>query len=83
MIDGPTTSVPRQQFSYRDLVLTPYTLAKLPRGAGSGPVKKAIEKAGVMEKWEQSGWAKKLAARKVRKVGREVTIVRQAFSCFF
>jgi hypothetical protein len=70
LIDGPTTSVPRQSFPYRNLILTPYTLASLPRAAGSGAIKKAIEKAGVLEKWEQSGWAKKLAARQVRKVCR-------------
>jgi large subunit ribosomal protein L14e len=74
LIDGPTTSVPRQQIPYRNLILTPYTLASLPRAAGSGPIKKAIEKAGVMEKWEQSGWAKKLAARQVRKVRREFSL---------
>ena len=68
LIDGPTTSVPRQQFPYRNLILTPYTIAKLPRGAGSGAIKKAVEKAGVTEKWEASGWAKKLAARQSRKV---------------
>ncbi|OCF33886.1 50S small subunit ribosomal protein L14e [Kwoniella heveanensis CBS 569] len=67
LIDGPTTSVPRQSFPYRNLILTPYTLATLPRGAGAGAVKKAFEKAGVLEKWESSGWAKKLAARQVRK----------------
>merc|ERR1712093_36256 len=67
LIDGPTTSVPRQQFPYRHLILTPYTISKLPRGAGSGAIKKALEKAGVLEKWESSGWAKKLAARQVRK----------------
>ncbi|WWD21602.1 hypothetical protein CI109_106088 [Kwoniella shandongensis] len=67
LIDGPTTSVPRQAFPYRNLILTPYTLANLPRAAGSGPLKKALEKAGVLEKWEQSGWAKKLAARQTRK----------------
>ncbi|KAK1921687.1 ribosomal protein L14-domain-containing protein [Papiliotrema laurentii] len=67
LIDGPTTSVPRQAFAYRNLILTPYTIAKLPRGAGSGAIKKAVEKAGVLEKWESSGWAKKLAARQVRK----------------
>ncbi|KAK4684859.1 large subunit ribosomal protein L14e, partial [Tremellales sp. Uapishka_1] len=67
LIDGPTSSVPRQQIMYRNLILTPYTLASLPRGAGSGAIKKAIEKAGVTEKWEASGWAKKLAARQVRK----------------
>lgn len=27
-----------------------------------------------MEKWEQSGWAKKLAARQVRKVSREFSL---------
>jgi len=70
LIDGPTTSVPRQQFPYRHLILTPYTISKLPRGAGSGAIKKALEKAGVLEKWESSGWAKKLAARQVRKVRR-------------
>jgi large subunit ribosomal protein L14e len=78
LIDGPTTSVPRQQIPYRNLILTPYTLASLPRAAGSGPIKKAIEKAGVMEKWEQSGWAKKLAARQVRKVGDTVVSPRSS-----
>ncbi|KAL7419333.1 hypothetical protein Q5752_006171 [Cryptotrichosporon argae] len=67
LIDGPATSVPRQAIAYRHLILTPYTLAKLPRAAGTGAVKKAFEKAGVVEKWEASAWAKKLAARKARK----------------
>ncbi|WVQ81797.1 hypothetical protein IAT38_003922 [Cryptococcus sp. DSM 104549] len=67
LIEGPTTSVPRQAFPYRNLILTPYTIASLPRGVGSGPLKKAVEKAGVSEKWSQSGWAKKLAARQQRK----------------
>ncbi|KAI9636299.1 ribosomal protein L14-domain-containing protein, partial [Dioszegia hungarica] len=67
LIDGPNTSVPRQQIAYRNLILTPYTISKLPRGAGSGAIKRAVEKAGVLEKWEQSGWAKKLAARQTRK----------------
>lgn len=68
LIDGPTNSVPRQSIAYRKLILTPYTLAKLPRGAGSAAVRKAFDKSGVSEKWEASAWAKKLAARKVRKV---------------
>jgi large subunit ribosomal protein L14e len=69
LIDGPNTSVPRQAIAYRHLILTPYTITKLPRAAGTGAIKKAFEKAGVAEKWEASGWAKKLAARQVRKVG--------------
>lgn len=72
LIEGPATSVPRQAFPYRHLILTPYTLAKLPRAAGSGAVKKAFEKSGVSEKWEASAWAKKLAARQVRKVSQTV-----------
>ncbi|TYJ53600.1 hypothetical protein B9479_005748 [Cryptococcus floricola] len=67
LIDGPTTSVPRQAFPYRHLILTPYTIASLPRGISAGPLKKAIEKAGVAEKWAESGWSKKLAARQSRK----------------
>lgn len=68
LIDGPTAGVPRQAIAYRHLILTPYTIASLPRAAGSGAIKKAVEKAGVNEKWEASGWAKKLAARQSRKV---------------
>lgn len=70
LIDGPSTSVARQAIPYRKLVLTPYTIAKLPRGAGSGAVKKAFEKSGVAEKWAASAWSKKLEARQVRKVSR-------------
>lgn len=68
LIDGPSTSVPRQAFPYRKLILTPYTIAKLPRGAGSGAIKKAFEKSDVADKWAASAWSKKLAARQVRKV---------------
>ncbi|KAG2093703.1 uncharacterized protein F5147DRAFT_820849 [Suillus discolor] len=35
IIDGPTTGIPRQSFPYRHLTLTPISLTKLPRGAGS------------------------------------------------
>ncbi|KDN46088.1 hypothetical protein RSAG8_04595, partial [Rhizoctonia solani AG-8 WAC10335] len=47
IIDGPTSGVPRQSFQYRHLVLTPFTVKGLPRGAGSGVVKKYVEKADV------------------------------------
>lgn len=67
LIDGPSTGVPRQALPYRNMILTPYTIASLPRAAGSGAIKRAVEKAGVTEKWEASGWAKKLAARQSRK----------------
>ncbi|KAG8705991.1 hypothetical protein FRC09_002640 [Ceratobasidium sp. 395] len=62
IIDGPSTGVPRQSYPYRHLVLTPLTVKGLPRGAGSGAVKKYIEKSDVVTKWENSSWAKKRAA---------------------
>lgn len=71
LIDGPNTSVPRQSIAYRNLILTPYTLATLPRAAGSGAIKKAFEKAGVEAKWEASSWAKKLKAREERKASSD------------
>lgn len=37
---------------------------KVPRGARSGVVKKLFAEAEISEKWEQTAWAKKLAARK-------------------
>jgi len=61
IIDGPLTSVPRQAFAYRHLTLTSLTLHKLPRGAGSGVIKKHLEKEDTVKKWENSGWAKKRA----------------------
>lgn len=67
IIDGPLTSVPRQAFSYRHLSLTPFRLTKLPRGAGSGCVRRQLEKEGIVAKWENSSWAKKRAAIEKRR----------------
>jgi len=67
IIDGPTTGVPRQAFPYRHLTLTPLTVPKLPRNAGSGTVKKYVEKTGVVDKWESTAWAKKRAAAEKRR----------------
>jgi len=49
LIDGPTTSVPRQPFPNRHLSLTPLALTKLPRAASSGVIKKQLEKEGTIE----------------------------------
>ncbi|EGN92561.1 hypothetical protein SERLA73DRAFT_190908 [Serpula lacrymans var. lacrymans S7.3] len=67
IIDGPTTGVPRQAFPYRHLTLTPLALKGLPRGAGSGVVKKQLEKEATITKWENSSWAKKRAAMETRR----------------
>ncbi|KAI9460091.1 ribosomal protein L14-domain-containing protein [Russula earlei] len=67
IIDGPTTGFPRQAFLYRHLTLTPLTVSKLPRNAGSGTVKKHVDKTGFVAKWESTAWAKKRAAAEKRR----------------
>jgi len=67
IIDGPTTGVPRQAFPYRHLTLTSLIVPNLPRNAGSGTVKKYLEKADIVSKWESSAWAKKRAAAAKRR----------------
>lgn len=67
IIDGPTTSVPRQSFPYRYLTLTPLIVKDLPRAAGSGVIKKFLEKQETVSKWESSAWAKKMAAVQSRR----------------
>lgn len=66
MIDGPTTGVPRQSFPYKHLTLTPFTIT-VPRAAGSGVIKKVLEKEGTVEKWDKSSWAQKRQASLHRK----------------
>ncbi|KAJ7220069.1 60S ribosomal protein L14 [Mycena pura] len=67
IIDGPTTGVTRQSFPYKHLTLTPLTLTKLPRGAGSGVIKKQLEQEAVVEKWDKSSWAQKRVAMEKRR----------------
>jgi len=67
IIDGPTTDVPRQAYPYKHLTLTPLKLTGLPRGAGSGVVKKLLEKEQIVEKWNKSLWAQKRAAVEKRR----------------
>ncbi|CAE6439079.1 unnamed protein product [Rhizoctonia solani] len=67
IIDGPTSGVPRQVYQYRHLVLTPFTVKGLPRGAGTGVVKKYVEKTDIVAKWDASSWAKKRASASKRR----------------
>ena len=71
LIDGPSTdsktAVPRQSIALARLVLTPIVLEKLPRGARTGAVKAAWEKAGIEAKWQESAWAKKRAQKERRR----------------
>jgi len=65
LIDSP--DVPRQAIALKNVVLTPIVIPKLPRAAGSTPVSKAWEKAGVKAKWDESAWAKKMVSTERRK----------------
>jgi len=67
VIDGPTTGVPRQSYPYKHLTLTPLALTKLPRAAGSGTIKKQLEKEATVAAWEKSSWAQKRAAIEKRR----------------
>lgn len=64
LVEGPKTGVPRQEMSLKRLHLTTMTM-HYPWHAPSRVVKKAWEDAGIDEKWEQSRWAKRVAARKI------------------
>merc|ERR1719359_755816 len=52
--------MPIRRLSLTDLKVT------IPRGAREKTLKLAMEKDGVMAKWEATAWAKKLRAKKVR-----------------
>jgi large subunit ribosomal protein L14e len=62
LVDGPASTsdkvVPRHSASLIGLSLTPIVIAKLPRAAGNGIVKKAWEKEEVEKKFSESNWAK-------------------------
>lgn len=66
VIDGPTTGVARQPYSFKRLVLTNLVVKSLPRNAGSKIVKEYVEKNNIVAAWEKTAWAQKLKTREVR-----------------
>ncbi|KAJ1659986.1 hypothetical protein IWQ61_001014 [Dispira simplex] len=66
LIDGPTTGVPRQSYSYRRMTLTDLKVSQFPCTARSGYLKKLIEEQEIEKKWNASAWAKKLDQRAKR-----------------
>ncbi|EHA46376.1 hypothetical protein MCOR27_004646 [Pyricularia oryzae] len=70
LVDGPSSdsnlAIARQSVPLSQAVLTGHVIPNLPRGARSGAVKAAWEKAEVDSKWKNSNWAKK-ADRQVRR----------------
>ncbi|KAK0613092.1 ribosomal protein L14-domain-containing protein [Bombardia bombarda] len=63
LVDGPSSdpklAAARGQVSLANTLVTPLVIAKLPRGARTGAVKKAWEAAGIDQKWAEGNWAKK------------------------
>ncbi|CAG8548325.1 27880_t:CDS:2 [Dentiscutata erythropus] len=64
LIDGPTTGVARHSHAFRRLTLTDLVIKGFPRGSRSSIVRKYFEKEEILEKWNQSAWAKKLDNRR-------------------
>ncbi|KAF5211593.1 putative 60S ribosomal protein [Clavispora lusitaniae] len=64
LIDGP--SVARQAIALSKVVLTPFVLAKLPRGARTGTVQRKWAAADIDAKWAASPAAKQLAVKETR-----------------
>ena len=67
LVDGPAeiTGVSRQVISYTRIALTDFPV-KIQVNARQTTLKKAWTEGDVMNKWEATSWAKKLAAKKKR-----------------
>lgn len=63
LIDGPSSKegavVPRHAVQLDKVTMTPFVIPKLPRAAGTGPVRRFWEKNEIDQKWAESSWAKK------------------------
>ena len=66
MIDSPDAAVPRQSFPLTHITLTSIVIPKLPRGARSAQIAKIWEKEKVTEKWNNTSFAKRIAANHKR-----------------
>merc|ERR1719168_178565 len=67
VVDGPAsvTGVARHMMPVKRLSLTDFKAA-VPRGAREKTLRLALEKDGIMSKWANTSWAKKLKAKEVR-----------------
>ncbi|RZF46147.1 hypothetical protein LSTR_LSTR013105 [Laodelphax striatellus] len=65
LVDGPETGVPRSQIRLNQLHLTKFRM-KFPFTASTKVVRTAWKKDKIDEKWKESIWAKKVAAKKRR-----------------
>ncbi|XP_022919459.1 large ribosomal subunit protein eL14 [Onthophagus taurus] len=65
LIDGPTSNVARTQMRLNQLHLTKFRI-KFPFTASTRVVRKSWNDAKIDEKWNESVWAQKLAAKEKR-----------------
>ncbi|CEM16919.1 unnamed protein product [Vitrella brassicaformis CCMP3155] len=65
LIDGPLTGVVRQTIPYKRLRLTDLRV-EVDRGCSTDSLAQALEDDSTLSKWEETTWAKKLAAKKRR-----------------
>ncbi|XP_064611234.1 large ribosomal subunit protein eL14-like [Liolophura sinensis] len=65
LVDGPCSGVGRKSMNFKALNLTKFKIPIL-HSARTGTVKKAWEAKEITQKWEETTWAKKLAARERR-----------------
>lgn len=65
LVDGPQMGVTRQAVNFKNLALTEFVIKVAP-SARSGPLSRAIDKSGVLAKWEETAWCKKLKSRAKR-----------------
>ncbi|XP_056631255.1 60S ribosomal protein L14 [Diorhabda carinulata] len=65
LVDGPLSNVPRGQLRLNELHLTKFRI-RFPFSASTRIVRKAWTDAKINEKWADSVWAKKVAAKEKR-----------------
>jgi large subunit ribosomal protein L14e len=63
LVDGPETGVPRTAVRFQQLHLTKFH-TPLPFTASTRVVRKSWKDGKIDEKWAESQWSKKIAARK-------------------
>jgi len=66
LVDGPG-QVPRQAIALNHVTLTPIVVPGVQRASRTGVIKKQWDATKVEEKWNTSGWAKKIASRERRR----------------
>merc|ERR1711976_834747 len=65
LVDGPCSGVARKALPFKSLHLTKFTM-KIAHSARTAVVKKAWEGANINSQWQETTWAKKLAAKQKR-----------------